>query len=97
MSSKKQRTYRKGAEHAYTLTTRGNSTMLKLNEEHFKKQPRDTTRKRCSKCGQLLPKPYKPRPICKCGAKRWTEYYRFNDDGQTTILRCAKCGREVKP
>jgi len=50
-------------------------------------------RERCSKCGQLLPKPYKPRPVCKCGAKRWTQWY--TDKG--IELECTKCGRRVKP
>ena len=40
-------------------------------------------------------KPYKPRPVCECGAKRWSEIWHA--DKQKTGLRCTKCGREVKP
>jgi hypothetical protein len=35
-------------------------------------------------------KPYKPRPICKCGAKRWREIY--NAETKKIILCCTKCG-----
>ena len=35
---------------------------------------------------------YKPRPICECGAKRWSEV--FNSSTGQTVLRCTKCGAE---
>lgn len=53
----------------------------------------EKARPRCPECHQLLPKPYKPRPVCKCGTKRWEEWHTPNG----IVLCCKKCGREVKP
>lgn len=38
---KQQRVYRKGAEHAYKVVTKGRMTSLVLNEEHFKKEKKE--------------------------------------------------------